>query len=73
MRLEISRCGVSTCDFARRIIPLGKTEIDQNTVSGLVVEQEICGFHVSMHDAPAMAVVETAKEASHVFSDVGRV
>jgi hypothetical protein len=73
MRLKISRCRVPTSDFARRIIPFGKTKIDQDAVSGLVVEQEIRRFHVSVHDAPTMTVVETAKQASHVFSDIGRV
>lgn len=59
-----------TGDFARRIISFGKTKVYQNAISSLIVEQEVGRFHISMHDAPTMAIVETTEETSHVFPNV---
>ena len=71
MRFQIGRRSVPTCHFAGRVVAFGETEVDQNAVTGLVVEQEVGWFDVSMYDAASMTVVESSEETTHVFAYVG--
>lgn len=70
MRLQIGCSCMSTRYFARWIIPFGETKVHQDTVTGLVVEQEVGRLDVSVHNAASVTVVESSKEATHVLADV---
>ena len=51
-------------------VELGQPPVDQLELLGLVVDHDVGGLHVSMHDAPGVGVVQRLKQLEHVAFDV---
>ena len=67
--LEVSR-GHSNVVLLTRMIELGQAPVDESKLSVLVIDHDVVGLDVAVHDAEAVAIVECLQQLVQVEADV---
>jgi len=66
---EVSRRN-SDVVLLTRVIELGESPIDKSQLAVSMVDHDVVGFHITMHDTTGVAVVKRLQDLEHVETDV---